>query len=251
MTGTGSGKGHRYPVPRAVSASLAARPCTLRPEGRTWMAISTSRSPHAEDEPDDPASWEGADSGGAGRSVLEWVVVVAAAVLVALVIKTFIMQAFFIPSASMEPTLLVNDRVLVNKLSYRLHDVNRYDVVVFERSSVEGGDQVSDIIKRVIGLPGEQVFFEDEKVHINGQPLDEPYLPPGTVTNPAPKEMAFDDGRQCIRDEPCQVPANSVWLMGDNRTNSQDSRYIGPVPMDAVVGRAFVTIWPPGRVGGL
>ena len=211
------------------------------------MAI-TSRSPHAEDEPDEPNSWEREEAGSASRSVLEWIVVVAAAVLVALVIKTFIMQAFFIPSASMEPTLEINDRVLVNKLSYRLHEVNRGDVVVFERSEAIGAE-VSDIIKRVVGTPGEQVFFENGKVFINGQQLDEPYLPPGTETTPAPRELGR--GKQCTRDEPCDVPADTVWLMGDNRSNSQDSRYIGPVPMEDIVGRAFVTIWPPGRVGGL
>jgi signal peptidase I len=216
------------------------------------MAISTS-SPRSEDEPDDPTTWESQEKSGAGRSAIEWIVVVAAAVLVALLIKTFIMQAFFIPSASMEPTLLINDRVLVNKLSYRLHDVNRGDVVVFERPAGEGpGSEagVTDIIKRVIALPGEQVFFDDDKVFVNGQALSEPYLPPGTVTTPAPKEMAYGNS-QCTRTEPCPVPSATVWLMGDNRSNSQDSRYIGPVSQDVIVGRAFMTIWPPGRIGGL
>jgi signal peptidase I len=215
------------------------------------MAISTSSSPQSEDEPEPTASWQGDESNGAGRSVVEWVVVVAAAVLVALVIKTFIMQAFFIPSASMEPTLEINDRVLVNKLSYRFHEVNRGDVVVFERSNDESVEQISDIIKRVVATPGEKVFFEGGKVFVNGEPLAEPYLPPGTETAPAPREMAFNDGQQCSREEPCGVPDGTVWLMGDNRKNSQDSRYIGPVSTEDIVGRAFVTIWPPGRVGGL
>jgi signal peptidase I len=219
------------------------------------MAISTSRSPSSEGEPDDPPSWDGDETDDGSRAgryvVLEWVVVVAAAVLVALVIKTFVMQAFYIPSASMEPTLLINDRVLVNKLSYRLHDVKRGDIVVFERPTLEGGDQITDLIKRVIGLPGEQIFFEDDKVHINGETLDEPYLPPGSVTSVAPKEVAQGDGQQCTRVEPCTVPTGTVWVLGDNRTNSQDSRYIGPVAIDVIIGRAFVTIWPPGRVGGL
>ena len=214
------------------------------------MAMSTSRSPSSEGEPDDPATWGDGEGSGAGRSAVEWVVVVAAAVLVALVIKTFVMQAFYIPSASMEPTLLTNDRVLVNKLSYRLHQVNRGDIIVFERPTMEGGDQITDLIKRVVGLAGEQLFFEDDRVHINGRTLDEPYLPAGTVTQLAPKELAFE-GRQCTRAEPCTVPQGSVWVLGDNRTNSQDSRYIGPVSLDVVIGRAFVTIWPPSRIGGL
>jgi len=216
------------------------------------MAISTSRTPRPEDgpPPGEPPQWDEDDGPGTGRSVVEWVVVVAGAILVALIIKTFVMQAFYIPSASMEPTLLTNDRVLVNKVSYHLHDVNRTDIVVFEHPTIEGGDEIKDLIKRVIGLPGEQLFFEDDKVFIDGQPLDEPYLPPGTDTDPAPREQAFQN-QQCTREEPCTVPQEAVWVLGDNRTNSQDSRYIGPVPLDVVIGRAFVTIWPLSRVGGL
>lgn len=182
-------------------------------------------------------------SGGAG-AFLEWVVVIVAAIAVALLIKTFVMQAFYIPSESMLPTLEKNDRVLVNKLSYRLHDINRGDIVVFEKPPEAGSnDATSDLIKRVIALPGEKIAFEGGKVYVNGQLLDEPYLPAGVTTQPG--------NRTCALAEPCAVPAGTIWVMGDNRSNSRDSRYIGPIPEENIVGRAFVRIWPFSRLGGL
>jgi signal peptidase I len=178
------------------------------------------------------------------RSLVEWVIVFAGAIVVALLIKTFLVQAFYIPSASMNPTLLEGDRVLVNKLSYRLHDVNRGDVVVFEKDpSDTTPEETRDLIKRVIGLPGENIYFDNGRVFINGKPLDEPYLPPGTNT--------LQGTISCTVDKPCNIPAGDVWVMGDNRTNSQDSRYIGPVPESTIVGRAFVRVWPLSRLGGL
>jgi signal peptidase I len=183
------------------------------------------------------------------RSAVEWIIVVVGAVLVAIIIKTFVMQEFFIPSESMVPTLKINDRVLVNKLSYRLHDVNRGDVIVFERPDGETNDQVKDLIKRVIALPGETLVINDNKIYINGKQLDEPYLPPGTVITPGPGGSTWP--HKCTTDDPCVIPTDTVWVMGDNRTNSKDSRYIGPIPEDKIVGRAFVTVWPFNRIGGL
>jgi len=179
------------------------------------------------------------------RSIVEWVVVVAGAIIVALVIKTFVMQAFFIPSESMEPLLEKGDRVLVNKLSYHLHDINRGDVVVFERPE-DSNAEIKDLIKRVIGLPGESVVIKDNRVFINGKALDEPYLPPGTINQPTGSYA-----HHCTPEDPCVVPPNSVWVMGDNRTNSSDSRYIGPIPEDKIVGRAFVIVWPFNRASGM
>lgn len=182
------------------------------------------------------------------RKTVEWVLVVAGAIAVALVIKTFVLQAFFIPSESMEPTLLVGDRVLVNKLSYHLHDVNRGDVVVFERPDGET-EAIKDLIKRVIGLPGDTVVFKDGQVYVNGQQLSEPYLPTGTITIPGPGSATYP--HKCTVDDPCKIPDGSVWVMGDNRANSKDSRYFGPIPEDRIVGRAFVIVWPFSRFGGL
>lgn len=180
------------------------------------------------------------------RSLLEWVAVIVLAVGAAMLIKTFVMQAFYIPTGSMQPTLEINDRVLVNKLSYRLHDVNRGDIVVFERLPQEvGPDNTKDLIKRVIGLPGESIVIKDDRVYVNGTVLDEPYLPPGTHT------VNTNTIHPCTTEKPCVVPPDSVWVMGDNRSSSQDSRVIGPVPIERIVGRAFVRVWPLSRFGGI
>jgi signal peptidase I len=214
------------------------------------MATSTSRDLFA----DDDSLWEDEEYPSTGRSVIEWVAVVAGAVLVALLIKTFVVQAFFIPSESMERTLLRNDRVLVNKLSYRLHDVNRGDVVVFERPGndiAETSPDIKDLIKRVVALPGEKVYFDDGGVYINDQLLKEPYLEPGTQTTPRPEGASYSWTHRCVVADPCVVPPDSVWVMGDYRANSQDSRYIGPIHKDLIVGRAFVIVWPFSRVSGL
>lgn len=181
------------------------------------------------------------------RSAVEWVAVIIGALVVALVVKTFLIQAFYIPSASMEPTLEKGDRVLVNKLSYDLHDVRRGDVVVFELPRVAvGPDGIKDLIKRVIGLPGDTIESRDGVVFINDRRLAEPYLAANTTTgNPS------DGSNPAI---PRQVvPEGKVFVMGDNRANSHDSRYAdrGPIPISSIVGRAFVLVWPPGKIGGL
>ena len=170
------------------------------------------------------------------RNLVEWVVVMGGALLVALLIKTFLFQAFYIPSESMEPTLTEGDRVLVNKVSYDLHDVNRGDVIVFERPPNEPPSEIEDLIKRVVGLPGDTVEGREGGVFVNGAALPEPYLASGVTTEPFP---------------PVEVPADAVFVMGDNRGNSRDSRVFGPIDVDLIVGRAFVTVWPLGRLGGL
>jgi signal peptidase I len=182
-------------------------------------------------------------------------VLILVALVVAVVIKTFFFQAFYIPSGSMIPTLEINDRVLVNKLSYRFGAVERGDILVFDspeaidvdRSFVErvfrsigeatgltSPDTV--LIKRVIGLPGETVEVRDNQVYVNGNPIAEPYLPDGVS----------------MRDEPeITIPADEVFMMGDNRNASNDSRRFGTIPREDIVGRAFVTVWPPGAWSGL
>lgn len=171
----------------------------------------------------------------ATRNALEWAVVLVGAVLVALVLRAALFQAFWIPSESMESTLLVNDRVLVNKVSYKLHPVNRGDVVVFVRPEADPGE-IKDLIKRVIGLPGDTVQGKNNSVYVNGERLVEPYLDPGTPVE--------DFG-------PIVVPEGDVFVMGDNRGESFDSRRFGPIPEDRIVGRAFVLFWPLNRVGWL
>jgi signal peptidase I len=174
---------------------------------------------------------------GGWRGVVEWVLVIAGALVLAIVIRTFLIAAFYIPSGSMLDTLHENDRVLVNKLSYRLHDVNRGDVVVFERPPSEPDSSIKDLIKRVVGLPGETVEVRDCKVFIGDRVVEEPYL-----SRPWTRTCTFG---------PIQVPEGHVFVMGDNRDDSEDSRVFGPIDEDLIVGRAFVIIWPPSNVGWL
>jgi signal peptidase I len=136
----------------------------------------------------------------------------------------------------MEPTLQVGDRVLVNKLSYKLHAVHRGDVVVFAKPADDDSPGVKDLIKRVIGLPGETISASQGTVHINGVALKEPWLPKGVTTGSFP---------------PTTIPPGDYFMMGDNRGDSADSRIIGPVPKHLFVGRAFVRVWPPSRLGSL
>jgi len=232
-------------------------------------------SPPPEPEPE-RGSNGGSDSGEGGRrdrghgprrgrreaaSLLrELPVLIVVALGLALLIKTFLVQAFFIPSASMEPTLEVGDRVFVNKFVYDLGDIERGDVIVFENPepgsgpdrSVVGGflhwlgegigfaqPEDEDFIKRVIGLPGETIEIRQDVVYIDGEPLDEPYL-------------TGEAGRSNGNGIRFEIPAGHLFVMGDNRGNSADSRYgLGFVPVARVIGEAFIVIWPPSRLGGL
>lgn len=181
------------------------------------------------------------------KSLLEWVVVIAIALTVALAIRTWVFQPFWIPSESMVQTLQKKDRVLVNKLSYRLHDIHRGDVVVFEQpDSWPLGSEVKDLIKRVIGLPGDEIRISGDRVYVGGRELVEPY-----IYCPEDRgEFCTDVATTVIdpdQDGKFVVPEDMVFVMGDNRTGSSDSRYNGFVPESNVVGRAFVVIWPVGH----
>jgi signal peptidase I len=169
--------------------------------------------------------------------VLEWTILIASALVIALLIKAFLFQAFYIPSDSMVPTLKTHDRVIVNKLSYKLHPVRRGDIIVFK--SPPGVDpSVKDLIKRVIGLPGETIEGrKDGHIYINGKQLAEPYLPKGD-----PPGQSFDA---------IKIPKDSYWVMGDNRKNSFDSRFFPEhfIQKKDIVGRAFIRIWPLNRLG--
>ncbi len=208
--------------------------------------------------PEGPGSGDGGDDGtvakpdkprkGTARVVLEWVALIAVALVIAFVIKSFLFQAFYIPSESMTPTLQVGDRVLVNKLSYDLHDVNRGDLIVFEAPPLARSADIEDLVKRVVGLPGDTVTGDGQGgILINGRELDEPYLPKGvrtTFTDVAPGCGAPPGG------EPgCVVPKGHLFMMGDNREASKDSRVFGPINEDSIVGRVFVRIWPLSDVG--
>lgn len=185
---------------------------------------------------------------GAGRVFLEWVVLIVVALGIAFLIKSFLFQAFYIPSESMTPTLQVGDRVLVNKLSYDLHDVNRGDIVVFEAPSSARTEGIKDLVKRTIGLPGDTITGDGRGgVLVNGRRLDEPYLPKGT-------QSRFSDVAPGCKPPPagvpgCVVPEGHLFMMGDNREASKDSRVFGPINENAIVGRVFVRIWPLSDLG--
>jgi signal peptidase I len=175
------------------------------------------------------------------------------AFVLALLIKTFLVQAFYIPSQSMEPTLLVGDRVLVNKFIYAFREPRRGEIIVFENPRldepdrnplsafwhwiIEGlgvsADPEKDFIKRVIALPGETIEVNGGRVFVDGERIEEPYL---------------NEERDRSDFGPFIVPEGHLFVMGDNRANSQDSRSsLGPIPRDKVVGEAFILIWPPSN----
>lgn len=173
------------------------------------------------------------------RFLRDLVIIVVAALLASFLVKAYLVRSFYIPSASMESTLLVGDRVLVNELVPGAVPLQRGDVVVFQDpGGWLGTGQGDDLIKRVVGLPGDTVSCCDTegRLSVNGQAVDEPYavVEPGT-------------DRVAAQDFSVTVPAGQLWVMGDNRPNSADSRVHGTVPVSDVVGRAFLTTWPVSR----
>ena len=198
-----------------------------------------------------------------GRAWREFPLLIAIAIVVAIVIKTFLIQAFYIPSPSMLPTLKQGDRILVCRICLHLSDIERGDILVFSdphpspgaSRGVVGGvlhwlgegigvaqPQDEDFIKRVAALPGETWEIRGGQLFVDGRPIDEPYL------NGPPDTRNFG---------PETVPAGMLFMLGDNRLSSGDSRFspaeggLGYVPIDAVIGKAFVIIWPPSRMGWL
>lgn len=187
-------------------------------------------------------------------------VLIVVAFAVALLIKTFLLQAFYIPSPSMEPTLVFGDRVIVEKLSGWFGDPGRGEIVVFERELPSGGalppdepfwtdivnalkglfgfptGDTQDFIKRVIAVGGDTVEGREGRVYLNGEPLEEPYLAEGTQTG---------------NFAPVTIPEGQIFVMGDNRNNSDDSRSFGPIETDSIIGRAVLQIWPIGDLGAV
>jgi signal peptidase I len=201
-------------------------------------------------------------SGAEGDSVLAFLrelpVLLLVAFVLAFLLRTFVLQVFYIPSESMLPTLQVNDRMVVEKITYLIREPMRGEIVVFEgEDTVDPTAGMSapakaaravgqflgvvpvnaqDFVKRVVGLPGDTVVVEEGQVLVNGEPLDEPYV-------------VFDDGRS---HGPFEVPEGALFVLGDNRPNSSDSRFgLGYVELDRVVGRAVLVIWPVEHAGVL
>jgi signal peptidase I len=188
-----------------------------------------SNVPDSEERGDGPSPKPGAVRGLIGllREVLETVL---PAILIALLINVFVGQATRVEGQSMEPNLHTDQRLVVEKVSYRLHGPQRFDVVVIKVPSQ--GDEL--LIKRIVGLPGETVEIHDGHVYINGELLDEPFT---------------DEETRPGRYARITVPPLHVFVLGDNRNHSNDSRSFGPVPIENIVGRAWISYWPPEDLG--
>ncbi len=172
----------------------------------------------------------------AGQGIGEWVGIIIAAVIASFILRYYVVQSFYIPSESMVPTLLVHDRVIVNKLSYRFGDIHRGDIIVFERPPRDTNASVKDLIKRVMALPGDTIESRNGAVFVNNAKVDEPYLRTNTPTT----DLALRT-----------IPKGEIFVMGDNRTDSYDSRRFGPISESLIVGKASLRIWPASRLGTL
>jgi signal peptidase I len=237
--------------------SREGRPLSKTSDERGRLGDRTDPPPPATEAP--PYHEEDEKQPGLLAILRETVVLVALAVLLAVVFKTFLVAAFYIPSGSMESTLNISDRVLVEKVSYRFGDIEHGDVVVFVHDEpgfepdgpgnpIAGffsslGQAIGvvppsdrDFIKRVVGLPGDTIDCRGGKLLRNGQAVAEPYLDQSTTTE------------SCT---PTKVGPGQLFVMGDNRSNSQDSRSYGAIRRSDVVGRAFVRIWPLNHTGWL
>lgn len=168
------------------------------------------------------------------RSVREWGIILVVAAVASVLLRLFVFQTYFIPSASMEPTLMIGDRIVVDKLAVDFGTINTGDIIVFKAPPAEHcGEVVADLVKRVIGVPGDRLTSKGNTIYINGKPLKEDwphYEPIGTAIVPT------------------TVPKGEYFVMGDNHPNSCDSRYWGMVPRKYIIGKVFVRIWPESRI---
>ena len=169
------------------------------------------------------------------RALAEWLVIILVAVAVSVIMRSYVVQTFYIPSASMEPTLLIGDRIIVSKLSVEFGTIHRGDILVFKAPPAEHcGEVVTDLVKRVIGLPGDHLTSKGNTIYVNGHVLHERW------THYEPLGGAIGH---------VTVPRNSYFMMGDNHPDSCDSRMWGSVPRSYVIGKVFLRIWPLSRVG--
>lgn len=185
-------------------------------------------------------SGEHAEKKSIGRSVLSFIVTIAIIVTVAWGLRTFVFQAYEIPSGSMEDTIMTGDMVFSEKLTYYGSEPQRGDIVTFKDPEIPS----RTLIKRVIATGGETVQLIDGKVYVDGVDLDEPYTD-GKETWPLTSRYG------AAITYPYTVPEGELWVMGDNRTNSQDSRYFGSIPVSSVTGKAIFTYWPLDSIGAL
>jgi signal peptidase I len=189
---------------------------------------------------------------GTRRTLVDYAITIVLAVGLALLIQAFVVKPYMIPSPSMANTLVPGQRVLVDRLTYHYRDIARGDVIVFKQPHGQPGKDI--LIKRVVGLPGDTLSLDSGRLYVNGKLQNEPYVrvvggqveptdPADTFGGPASAGWSLAT--------PYTLPAGQYFVMGDNRTNSGDSRYFGTVPEENVIGRAFFSYWPPGRLGTL
>ena len=169
------------------------------------------------------------------RALAETAITILVAVLLADLVRAFAFQTFWIPTSSMVPTLGVYDRILVQKAFFTWHDVREGDIVVFSHPPLDhcGGSQEGDLVKRVIALPGQTIYSSGNRIYINGRLLAEPYLPHDDPLGPSIASSRH----------PFRVPSGEFYMLGDNRADSCDSRYWGPITGSSIIGKVVLTFW--------
>ena len=171
------------------------------------------------------------------RLIIEWAIILIVAAVISLVIRTFAFQTFYIPSGSMNPTLWEGDRIVVNKLAVTFGTIHTGDILVFKAPpsvATDCGDPVADLVKRVIGLPGQRLYSIGYTIYVDGKVLDQTW----------PHYVSLGGSEIAPKNDPIVVPANQYFMMGDNHSNSCDSRTWGTVPKSDMIGKAFIRIWP-------
>lgn len=195
-------------------------------------------APLAEEKPEG----EGEGKRDPRKTALDWGLTLAIPIAIAIFVHAFVLEAFIVPTGSMLNTIQLNDRVWAEKVSYRFKSPEKGEVVLFASPSEEG----VTLLKRVIATEGQTVDLVNGKVVVDGEVLDEPY-----TEGRASYELTRHAPGVGPITYPYVVPEGHLWLMGDNRTNSLDSRYYGAIPVSSVIGRAFCTYWPPNHIRGL
>jgi signal peptidase I len=235
-------------MPAPQSQASQAPPQAPQGPSQTPQGPSQAQTPQPPIHPAPPSQAQKAAR--RRRLIIEYAIIIVVAVGLALLVQAYAVKPYRIPSGSMENTLMVGDRVFVNRFIYHFRSVHRGDIVVF-REPGSGPDAGTVLIKRVIGLPGDTITLKGDRVYINGRALSEPYVrlqqnPDGTY-GPEPTR-AFPDGTPWALAGPYPVPAGNYFMMGDNRTDSGDSRQFGPLPRGDIIGQAFLIYWPLNRI---
>lgn len=190
------------------------------------------------------------------RETIESVII--AIVLVFGIVRPYVAQAFYIPSESMVPTLHVGDRLLVNKFVYRFHEPRRGDIIVFRAPAAADSEthKERDLVKRVVAIPGDTIEIRDHHLYVNGERPDDYFVSGfdrfgGLMEDRTYLDSGFQvyDGLKKVTDEKAKVPPGRLFVMGDNRNNSNDSRFWGALERNRVIGKAGIMFWPLNRVG--